>query len=77
MNFNVNDYVRVRLTQVGRDHLARIKRPPPDEDESGWSRWQLWDLMHVFGARCFNGCSIPFETSIEIETQQQLPPSPL
>lgn len=81
MKFNINDEVRVRLTDVGRaihrknhDDLfkawgARGVMPeyrPPKEDPGGWSTWQLWDLMHEFGRHCYNGAKIPFETEIDI-----------
>lgn len=76
MIVNVNDYVRVKLTAEGRRISLARQRHLPAEDDAGWSRWQLWDLMHVFGERCFNGCNIPFETSIDVETQTppQQPP---
>lgn len=77
--FNINDYVRVKLTEQGRKILAGrqaeyAKRFPgagaltfPADDADGWSLWQLWDLMHEFGASMYNGCRVPFETSIIIE----------
>lgn len=79
--FNVNDYVWVRLTDVGRRILhhnharlfsgARSSAPPPyvpPEEIDGWSKWQLWSLMHEFGAH-LHGCDVPFETTIEIEAK--------
>lgn len=77
MRLNINDNVRVKLTPYGRQmHRAnydamptatreRYKYSPPDEDESGWSTWQLWDLMREFGTHVGFGM-LPFETEIEI-----------
>lgn len=75
--FNINDYVRVRLTPVGRrihqEYWEKIYiRPyapyePPEEDEQGWSKWQLWELAHIFGASLYNGGKVPFETTIKLE----------
>jgi len=80
LRFNINDYVRVRLTDHGRqvhrqshhDFWTSIGRPvpeyhPPREDESGWSRWQLWQLMEAFGDHI--GISLPncFDLTIEID----------
>jgi hypothetical protein len=68
-SFNVNWYVRVRLTYTGRAHLRKvwpIYRSKVEEPD-GWSRWQLWSLMETFGAAMYLGCDPPFETTIELE----------
>ncbi len=80
--FNINNYVLVKLTPVGRelhhkewlDTQAQLRAKggsgfdyvPPVEDSEGWSQWQLWDLMHIFGKHLFNGCKVPFETTIKV-----------
>lgn len=78
MNFNINGYVRVRLTDVGRaihrqQHEALVAAYPriqfpytPPSEIHGWSRWQLWQLMSLFGPSMYLGCDPPFETVIEI-----------
>lgn len=70
--FNINNKVRVKLTDRGRkihfDNFKELKLfqySPPKEDEDGWSEWQLWVLMQEFGKHLENGCNIPFETEIE------------
>lgn len=84
-SFNLNDYVRVKLTDHGRAlHRAEFDRlcafwvdrgfpapedlvyRPVEEAEDGWSTWQLWDLMHTFGAHLYNGCQLPFHPVIEL-----------
>jgi hypothetical protein len=68
-SFNVNWYVRVRLTDTGRAHLRKvwpIYRSKVEESD-GLSRWQLWSLMETFGAAMYLGCDPPFETTIELE----------
>jgi len=78
INFNINHYVFVRLTerghQVHRRSYEQLGIPAPEikEDVDGWSRWQLWDLMSIFGASCFMGPKSPFETTIRIETDSVL-----
>lgn len=78
MKFNINDYVKVKLTDHGREiHKQQYEQwfkdmpwyeyTPPQEDAEGWSKWQMWDLMQTFGAVLYNGCKLPFETEIEIE----------
>lgn len=80
--FNLNDYVLIRLTDVGRESLRNqhevLRRQgvplrvykPPREDANGWSRWQLWSLMDHFGALTYLGCPVPFETTIRIERRK-------
>jgi uncharacterized protein (DUF2267 family) len=58
--FNLNDDVKVKLTDHGRDLLAK-KRLTRQPDEAGYNRFQLWELMNIFGEHFYNGCSIPFE----------------
>lgn len=77
--FNVNDYVLVKLNEIGRDILRELdaernRRYPdfdwgsslPEEDEEGWSKWQLWELMKKFGPHITLGRRTPFETAIRI-----------
>ena len=77
--FNVNDTVRVKITEVG---LAEYKRqaillrgqmPPnaratirltPVLDADGYWTVQLWELMQQLGHLCGNGFDLPFETTI-------------
>jgi hypothetical protein len=81
MRFNVNNYVRVKLTDEGKrahriwhdnlySNVSQEKRDawyaPPKEDADGWSKWQLWTLMQEVGWACSNGMNTPFETEIEI-----------
>ena len=81
--FNINDYVHVRLTPKGRqihranhdDLVAKIGGLPLPyipvvENMEGWSRWQAWDLMRVFGPHLYNGCVLPFETTIKVEPRE-------
>lgn len=81
MRFNINDYVRVRLTDFGRKvHReqfrnlnatiplhANLKYKPPKEDDNGWSEWQLWHLIATFGEHVGVCKEQPFETEIEIQ----------
>lgn len=80
MEFNINDYVKVKLTDLGKEilrnqHKILYKKLPkecyaeyqePKEDENGYSKWQLWGLMSHFGNILYNGCKLPFETDIII-----------
>ena len=59
--FNLNDDVKVKLTDHGRDLLAKKRRLTRQPDEAGYAKFQLWELMNIFGEHFYNGCSIPFE----------------
>lgn len=65
---NLNDYVWVRLTELGRKihrqqfdaamkgylSLAGLEYRPP-QHVAGWDRFQLWDLMALYGPHMYNG----------------------
>ncbi len=79
IEFHINNYVYVKLTDCGRDTLRQNhdelnvfakgtlgEYKPPKEDEAGWSKWQLWCLMAELGGKCYNGGKVPFEAGIRI-----------
>lgn len=82
-DFNINDYVKVKLTEKGKyiyyhqfdamnaDILHGGGKPlNPIEleyDDEGYTEFQLWHLMAIFGNHLFNGCNIPFETAIKFK----------
>lgn len=77
MKFNINNYVRVKLTEAGINHLkdthqrywketGKIFKFEPKIDENGYTEFQLWDLISVFGTKIYNGSDLMFETEIEI-----------
>jgi hypothetical protein len=85
MKFNINEYVRVKLTPEGRAaHAADFAADstkfgfahpytPPQEDAEGWSRWQLWVLMKEFGPHIYLGGPAMFETEIDIPLASPTP----
>lgn len=81
LSFNINDDVYVKLTDLGRkihrqnfDAImagSNFQYFPPNEDEDGWSKWQLWDLMSQFGSHISMGFKmIPFETTIKLNKEE-------
>ena len=81
IDFNLNDTVWVQLTEFG---LAEHKRghevafgevgsyKPPPTDEDGWSKWQLWELIGMFGGVMRIGFNSPFETTIRLDLDASL-----
>lgn len=63
---NINDIVKVQLTDLGRKVIAQKKLTIPKEDEQGWSEWQLWYLMQMFEGHIGLGKTLPFEAEIII-----------
>jgi len=69
MKFNINENVKVKLTDYGKEILRNNNYHyfyPIKEGNEGWSKWQLWALMEELGSYCGLGKSLPFETEIEI-----------
>lgn len=90
---NLNQIVRIRLTETGREILrqdtdklnAWIRKKNPGcsllaydtviEDSGGWSRWQLWSVMQIFGSAIGPGQPPPFATEIDIEPDPAAAPA--
>ena len=79
IDFNVNQYVYVKLTDTGIEELKRqheeIKSyapslgefKPPIVDDAGRSKFQLWRLMESLGHLCRIGFDAPFDVDIKFE----------
>lgn len=63
--FNFNDYVKVKLTPEGAniyyhqfDNICNLspefKRTLPQIDENGFTKFQLWRLMELYGPKIFS-----------------------
>jgi hypothetical protein len=81
MTINLNDIVFIKLTDKGRQvykewhddynkkYPVKLTYRPPKEDENGYSRWKLYEIMQYFGNVLYPhlwGDDLPFETTIEI-----------
>ena len=78
MKFNINDYVKVKLTNRGRDiyyhrndELNKIPNvhfePEYPKESDGWFKEQFWIIMEIFGGKhMMMGFETPFETDIII-----------
>ena len=80
MKFNINNYVKVKLTDIGKDELKKqweklhetfpsMKKEiykQKKEDENGFSKWQMHDIINRLGHLCNIGFDVPFEPEIEI-----------
>jgi len=87
MDLDINEVVRVKLTDIGRaahaaDHSIfclsegrRIPYKPVEEDAQGYSEWQLWELMAAFGNHLGNGFDLPFDQIIKLEPKINDKPS--
>ena len=86
IEFDINKYVRVKLTTFG----IRILKHQHDElnkhvegklgmfelklDKDGWYRDQMWSLMQTFGKYTGLAMPQPFETQIQFLTSEQNEP---
>jgi hypothetical protein len=66
IKFNINNYVKVKLTPMGKEILKETYFENIAEDDNGWSRWQLWELMLIFGKHLHMGLDNPFEIEIKL-----------
>lgn len=72
ISFNVNSWVHVKLNERGRqiyvDHHATPGRvvTPPSIDADGFTGFQLWSLMEIYGPHLSIGMDPPFETTIRL-----------
>lgn len=76
MQFNINHHVLIRELPNGRKQFdAHYKAIGLDADvyremhrmPDGRLRFQMWELMFIYGPACIMGPPPPFETTIEIE----------
>lgn len=76
INFNLNDYVKVKLTDKGKEIFRKDRErlnhmgvrwhfnTEPELDVDGYYKTQLWSLMELFGEHICMGCDVPFDTNI-------------
>lgn len=83
-NFNLNDHIKVKLNENGRnihfrnylkekaEYQASCGQIYPFEyqrftEEDGWSTWQAWEFMEIFGSSLGQGKNEIVEMEIKIE----------
>jgi len=78
IKFNINDYIKVKLTTVGLQELEKQHNElaevfpslglfvKPKIDADGYSKFQLHNLMRKFGNIISLTSPLPFETTILI-----------
>lgn len=83
VKFNINDIVKVKLNDNSKDILKeRYKKlrtvvnnndgilddhKPRKEDENGYVKFQLWELLDIFGDRVYLSGQLPFESEIKLK----------
>jgi hypothetical protein len=66
--FNINDTVKVKLTEYGKRMLKRNHfYVPSEEDENGYVKFQLWSLIYQLGEYGIFGCEPLFGAVILID----------
>ena len=85
IKFNINDYVWVKLTDIGwkllKKHHEKFNKlmescgeasPPyqPPIEIDGWSKWQMRDLFHQLGGHLKMGFDLPFASNILLEDRR-------
>ena len=84
MKYNINDYIKVKLNDVGKEIFYHrydalnsyyknhgmediIKPRYPEEDIDGYTKFQIWEFMKLYGEYVVMGRNLLFETEIIIE----------
>lgn len=73
--FNINDIIKVKLTEHGRNmHAQNYKKYLgenfnkkyylPAIDKEGFTKYQLWEFMNIFGEHMFNGAEQVIENNL-------------
>ena len=79
--YNVNSSVWVKLTPLGHEIYKKFWSealkgtsleisggPVLKTDDRGWTEFQMWDLMCIFGCHLYNGCKNPFDTNLKFSS---------
>lgn len=77
---NINNSVWVKLTPLGKEiykkhwyelltagGYVRDLNPPKLRTKKGWTEFQLWELMSIYGEHLHMGSSNPFDTTIRFD----------
>ena len=75
VNININDHVWVKLTADGLETLRKMHRAeglpgdwkPPQTNDWGWTRFQLWILIQTFGPTIEMTGPSPFDHIMRFE----------
>lgn len=78
MLVNLNDDIKVKLTDFGKEIFYKkldefdkrlVSSALLEEDENGWTKFQLWEFMNIYGKYLYNGATkLPIEgTQVFIE----------
>tara|TARA_Y100000310_G_scaffold22673_1_gene21685 strand:+ start:550 stop:837 length:288 start_codon:yes stop_codon:yes gene_type:complete len=83
MNFNINNWVKVKLNDKGYQILVdkekelealvpswkaeSVEHFKAKADKDGYSKYQMWDFMRTFGDKIPMGCPLPFDVNIIID----------
>jgi len=73
--FNINDYIKVKLTKHGQKiHISYYEKfdtygvnkkfYKPEIDNEGYTEYQLWEFMNIFGEHMFNGADQLIENNL-------------
>lgn len=82
-DFNINEYIWVKLNECGIKELERQytelkesmpllpKYTPPVIDSDGYTKFQGWNLMNTFGHMMRPTMEPPFDTNVKFNIKEQ------
>jgi hypothetical protein len=79
LNLNLNDLIQVRLTNRGHEILKYNSLSnnkiyePRKKDKDGWTTFQLWEIMFLFGEEMYLGNeNMPIQPEMRIYEDEQM-----
>lgn len=75
IGFNLNEMMKVKLNNKGKDiyyhrndmlgeeFLEKYPREYPDVDEEGYTVFQAWEFMNLYGSHLKNGGELPISSA--------------
>ena len=59
VELNINDQVRVKLTEFGKEILTKYYTKPVASELNGYYKFSLWGFAKIFGKELYNGQKNP------------------
>jgi len=56
--------------EIPEDYITTQENLDKLTDKDGYTEFQLWDFMHIFGTVTFNGCKALFESTVKFKKEE-------
>lgn len=77
VKYNINNYIYIKLTDYGKQLIIKEYGcsyfeacVESNKQENGYYKLQCHEVMRYFGEHLFNGCEMPFETTVYFDKHE-------